>query len=208
MRDYIPLKPQYIQNFERYSALATAWDYTVARLEELRTRLTDQFSKDVVTVALAGSLGRLEASRKSDVDYIMIVTDESKGPENIGIMNRHLAELRFDPPNPKGVFAKARTVDELVSKFGDADEPLDLFGKRLLLLLECRPIFHPEGFEECVKKVFDRYANYVLQEPTKEFVVLLNDLIRYFRAICVNYESSFIRENEKWTIRNIKCLSE
>jgi len=32
----------------------------------------------------------------------------------------------------------------------------------------------------------------------------LNDLIRYFRYICVNYQSTFGKQNEKWAIRNLK----
>ena len=34
--------------------------------------------------------------------------------------------------------------------------------------------------------------------------MLLNDLIHYFRFICINYQSSFDRENEKWPLRNVK----
>ena len=41
-------------------------------------------------------------------------------------------------------------------------------------------------------------------DPSKELVFFLNDLIRYFRYICVNYEDSFGRENEKWAVRNLK----
>ena len=41
-------------------------------------------------------------------------------------------------------------------------------------------------------------------DPRKNYVFLLNDLIRYFRTICVNYPYTKEPEEEQWPIRNIK----
>ena len=74
----------------------------------------------------------------------------------------------------------------------------------MLLLLEARPIFNDDLYNDVIDAVFERYAGDVRRETHKQFAFLINDLIRYFRSICVNYQSMFWRENEKWPLRNLK----
>ncbi len=203
MQQMLPVVPSYL-SLTRYHAMARNWEFSRGVLQKLRDELKDAFDDSVVTVAMAGSIGRLEASDQSDADYIMIVRKKEDGERNIGIMNTYLRGLQLSTPNPKGVFATARTIDELISEAGTAGESLDILGKRMLLLLESRAVYSDAGYRETIDTVLNRYATYLMTEPTKEFVFLLNDLIRYFRFICVNYESNFRRENEKWCIRNVK----
>ena len=136
----------------------------------------------------------------------MIVPKEAaeQGPAAVARLNEILKTLNLQNPNPKGIFSKACTIENLIQKAGNADESLELLGKRILLLLECRPVYGDEQFESCIQAVFHHYSTLLENEPTKEFVYLLNDLIRYFRSICVNYQSNFLRESDKWAIRNVK----
>lgn len=204
MPDYLPRQPLHIQEFAHYHTLKANWHFSCDLLSKLETSLKNAFPGEVRSIAVAGSIGRLEGSEHSDLDYIMIVTDKTAGPPNISRMNDILKELRLPHPNPKGIFSQARTITELIEGAGDANESLDLLGKRMLLLLESRPAYRADEFERCVREVFQNYASLVVAESSKEFVFLLNDLIRYFRSICVNYQSNFVRENEKWAIRNVK----
>jgi len=74
----------------------------------------------------------------------------------------------------------------------------------MLLLLESRPVYDDAKYEGLITELFSRYAEYLKDAPDKEYVFLMNDLIRYFRYICVNYQANFWRENENWVIRNLK----
>lgn len=76
--------------------------------------------------------------------------------------------------------------------------------RRLLLLLESRPIFGSAVHDNVVERLVTLYGRDVEDDPRKNYVFLLNDLIRYFRTICVNYHHTKETEAEKWPIRNIK----
>jgi hypothetical protein len=205
-QSFIPTGARGIPNFDRYSALAQNWRYSSELLSKLRGGLAAPLSENVECIALAGSFGRFEGSSSSDADYIFVVHDLShpKISNDLEVINRTIAEFGVSPPNKSGVFAKARTRQELIERVGRPNEDTDVLGKRLLLLLESRPIYGDDAYIDLLKDVFTRYTRYHEGEPTKEFAFLLNDLIRYFRYICVNYESNFWRENEKWALRNLK----
>ena len=203
---FLPSSARGIENFSRYSALAQNWQFSVGVVEGLRARLTGAFSDNVECVALAGSFGRLEGSKSSDADYVMVVRDADAATVNddLDTISRAISSLGISPPNKSGVFAKPRTRAELIESVGRPGELSDVLGKRLLLLLESRPVYGDDLYLDLLDKVFSRYSAYHEGEPAKEFAFLLNDLIRYFRYICVNYESNVWREHEKWALRNIK----
>jgi hypothetical protein len=206
LESFLPRKVQHIPLFDRYASLKENWQYSVERLTALRESLRGKLSENVETVAAAGSFGRFEGSTVSDADFILIVSD--KDDPSVGsdrdVIIKAISDLNVSPPNKSGVFAQPRTVEELEETVGRPTEEFDVLGKRMLLLLESRPIYDDERFVEVLKRIFDRYAILPATDPSKEFVFLLNDLIRYFRYICVNYEDSFGRENEKWAVRNLK----
>lgn len=205
--NHFPLEPYHISRFDRYQTLRANWEASLGFIARLRERLPGNLSDNVVTVAMAGSFGRLEgALASSDADYIMVVRDTVavSVQSDQEVVKQAIADLGVSPPNKSGVFAKPRTLKELVDGIGNVNEAADILGKRMLLLLESRPVYEDAAFEEVVASIFDKYVEYVKEEPSKEFVFLLNDLIRYFRFICVNYQSSFWRENERWPIRNLK----
>jgi hypothetical protein len=69
----------------------------------------------------------------------------------------------------------------------------------MLLLLESRAVYNDAKYEGLITELFSKYAEYLKGAPDKEYVFLMNDLIRYFRYICVNYQATFWR-----VIRNLK----
>jgi hypothetical protein len=84
------------------------------------------------------------------------------------------------------------------------EEPA-LFGKRFQLLLDTRPVFGTGAYHRLVRVVLDRYAaGFVADDPHKEWVYLLNDLVRYFRSLCLECQWDFSTGNEGWYIRNAK----
>jgi hypothetical protein len=114
----------------------------------------------------------------------------------------------YPAPNPKGVFAQPVTIAKLMSVAGDSHETYGDLSRRILLLLESRSIYRKDEYARLLRKLIDRYATDVSEQAgrkTKNFVFLLNDIIRYFRTICVNYQfTKEVTEWGKWPIRNIK----
>jgi hypothetical protein len=201
-----PTNPRHVKNFHRYGALRTNWEASKRFLANLREALSSALTTNVETVAVAGSFGRLEGSQASDGDYILIVRDTSAPSLASDTEKIHAAirKLGVSPPNKSGVFSAPRTQGELVKDIGGLAEEPDELAKRMLLLLESRPVFGDVNFLRIIQSIFEKYAHDVNDDLTKEHVFLLNDLIRYFRYICVNYQLNFWRENEKWPIRNLK----
>ncbi len=201
------MKPQFIPNFERYTSLEKNWAYSNNFLHYLRDKLAGKLSDNVVTIALAGSFGRLEGSSSSDADYILVVKDSSDQTivdKDQAVIRAAIEAYEVSPPNKSGMFSEPRTIKDLSENMGQAEEAVDQLGKRMLLLLESRPVYRDSQYHELVNGLFSKYAEYVKGAPDKEYVFLLNDLIRYFRYICVNYQDSFWRDHEKWVIRNLK----
>src|SRR6185436_13433920 len=81
---------------------------------------------------------------------------------------------------------------------------LGSLAQRMLLLMECRPIFNERVYRSAIDQILGRYLDLVRQDPRKDPLVLMNDLVRYFRSICVNYHFNFWRQQEKWGLRNVK----
>jgi hypothetical protein len=200
-------------DIERYQTLQQNWEASKNLIIQIREALSRaELHPDVYTVAAAGSIGRMEASPGvSDADLIIVLSDNVEDLDSEEAKNAYdsvwnaLAELNILKPKPKGVFAGATTKKELLVSVGDAEENYGDFGKRLLLLLETQPLYHNENYSELMGIIVDRYAaGYVTEDSKKEWTFLLNDLIRYFRAIAVNYQWSFDKEAEKWPLRNVK----
>jgi hypothetical protein len=202
----LPPQPRTIRKFDRYAALDRNWKFSVTALETISLFCEGKLSPNVETVALAGSFGRLEGSRESDADYILVVEDTEAATISADkdVLQAAIQSHGIAPPNKSGVFSQPRTRSQLLDPIGKADEKVDELGKRMLLLLESRPIYQPSQFDNLLSEIFSKYANYVIDDPDKEYVFLANDLMRYFRYICVNYQASFWRQNEKWALRNLK----
>ncbi|MEB3828300.1 hypothetical protein [Phormidium sp. CCY1219] len=199
-------------DISRYMTIEYNWEASKSLIADIREAIAQaEIHPRVETIAAAGSLGRMEASREvSDADLIIVLSNETdlSLPDAEKAYNsvwRVLERLKINKPKPTGVFAKPTNQQQLLDSVGDANESYDVFGKRLLLMLETQPIYRNENYSKLLNIIVDRYAKqYVQVDSKKEWTFLLNDLIRYFRSLAVNYQWSFDKEVEKWPLRNIK----
>jgi hypothetical protein len=212
---YFPDAPQHIRNWSGYPTMQANWSHSHEILAELRDRFRgDNRFDGVHTIAIAGSFGRFEGSRSSDADCIVVLEDGVRSRADVeraalSAIAHHLKQMDISAPNPDGSFVKPRLREELLpdarkGDMGSDSEATDIISKRMLMLLESRPVLNDSEYHTCVHAIFDRYAQYVRADTSKEHVYLLNDLVRYFRYICVNYQAKFDRENESWSLRNLK----
>jgi hypothetical protein len=211
-------------DLSRYNHLLKAWSRTEAEMK----RITDGIKKialpqEVRTLAVAGSLGRMEFTEKSDCDLMVILDDAVLKGDYSDEGARRTAEveaqkiyekvwellkpLSLEPPKATGTFSSPTSEAQLCGKknVGNSQEDMKVLAKRQLLLLETQPVYKPNECDKLTTALLDSYAEgYVKSEPHKEWGFLINDLVRYFRSICVNYQWDFNNEHGKWPIRNTK----
>ncbi len=170
------------------------------------------------TIFTAGSYGRLEASQFSDIDPFFIVASEHRPydgirlpairmlSEVIGICDR----LRFPEFSNDGEFLQILRLDLMLSSLGSPEDDYNnYFTARMLLMLESRPLFGARIYDSALRKIVDTYFRDYPYHP-KDFrpIFLINDILRFWKTLCLNYENKRNQEDErnknKQKIKNFK----
>lgn len=155
---------------------------------------------DYATVYATGSYGRGEASKHSDLDvFILTDTDEKKSPKLRGLdtirvqaaLIEAAEQAGLQPFSDEGVYLKPHTLTDMIEKLGGRDDDYEnLFTARMLLLLESRPLMGQPMHERAVDLVLDEYWKDFAAHPDDFLpIYLTNDLIRYWKVLCLNYEA-------------------
>lgn len=192
---------------------------TFVALQAARERTEEQVAQRTVTAAghlviegvstcVFGSWARGELTDGSDNDWAVLVGrpfasyDRDVCLEMVTATEILGAEQRR--PGSQDVFGLPFDVTELALNIGlDADTNTNLT-RRMLLLLESREL-HGDVRSEAITDVLARYLNQGVKayRPPR---FLLNDLVRYWRTICVDFEGKGTagESDPKWATRNAK----
>src|SRR5829696_4986711 len=157
------------------------------------------------SVVLFGSWGREELTSSSDDDWAVLVEGAQRpgvAPEpEPAALAAALGKGRG--PGRSGVFGGRIFCDDLLSRIGlDADSNANLT-RRMLLMLESKPVAGDDVHRRCWERVLDGYLS-VADRPYRPPRFFLNDLIPYWRTICVDFVGKEREGGEKWGIRNAK----
>ncbi len=205
----------FVSALGKYPAIKSAVDFSERGIALIRESLLTAFGPPTAGspfVAACGSFARLEASSHSDLDYLILFPaappDSSFRERTVDVLKHvkvpdEAGEISFPQPNPKGVF-RGDVLESDIWQIGTKDDHYDNLSRRLLLLLESRCLWNDQYFDEVRGRLVAEYGKAVALDPSKHFVALCNDLIRYFRTICVNYHAQMGSEYGKWPIRNVK----
>ncbi len=183
----------------KLGSLATAWRDSRRRISRLQAVFQRQpLPHDVATIAVSGSLSRMEAHAKSDLDLLVVLDDRQanvSADEQRDAYNeiwRRLTEAFTDehihPPKPCGVFsccASGRRLTDLTVR-GIVDEDVTTYGQRMQLLLDAQPVVNHERFEELQCEILNWYAETHVAKQFNEagvFHWLWQDVQRYWRSI-------------------------
>ncbi len=153
------------------------------------------------SVVLMGSWGRAEVTAGSDDDFMLLVD----GPERPGASPSidAIADVLDTPPGSQGAFGEPVFCDRLVEDIGlDRDSNTNLT-RRMLFLLESVPLTAAAVYSGGRDRILERY----LDESVKDYRpprFLLNDVVRYWRTVCVDFAGKEREGPEKWGIRNAK----
>ena len=195
-----PLEELAARTGRDFPNLLRARQRTAAGLEERRARLAPLPHHREASVVLMGSWGRREVTRKSDDDFMVLIN----GPDRE--VEPSIDEVRTvldQAPGNQGIFGKRVSCDDLVENVGlDRDDNTNLT-RRMLFLLESLPATADDVYAAARKRVLSRY----LDESIKDYRpprFLLNDTIRYWRTVTVDFAAKEQAGPEKWGMRNAK----
>ncbi len=189
---------------EGFPHLEAARRRTARRLVEIRARVAQIALPADAAVVLFGSWGRGELTEHSDDDWLLLVDGALRDEHRPAVAAlRELLGGEDRKPGTQGVFGDAVSAPALAGRIGlDGDTNRSLT-RRMLLLLESVPIAGDDVYARCWERVLDTY----LDDSTKDFRpprFLLNDLVRYWRTICVDFVGKQREDEEKWGLRNAK----
>ncbi len=151
-----------------------------------------------------GSCGRGEMGSASDLDaYVVRVEGEVDAAlgERIGqafIRANDACEL--PPVDGGGRFLEVVSAEHLCDRLGSQEDDGDsqLLTKRMLLLLESRPLVGEAAYARLLRQVVNTYwRNSELHPDDYLPLVLVNDIVRYWRIVLLNHESKLSKRQRQ-----------
>lgn len=207
---------------KRWPMLELAKSDAAAVQKLLREKLR-QFTSDDVDVVVFGSLARREWTSGSDVDWTILVDGQANAEHRIAAreIERLLARMEYSgtslkKPGAEGIFGNLAFSHEIVHHIGGQADTNRNTTQRILLLLEAVALRQPEEdlagpFDRIVRQVLNRYlfsdSNFhsKVDEESRIPRFLLNDIVRYWRTMCVDFAyKDWEQGGKKWALRNVK----
>lgn len=205
------------------SFLAERKELSARRLEELtrRLRVCPVVNKQRrLCIYVCGSYGRLEASSTSDLD-LFLVNNDLRTKVSVSRLDEILVraeiiktarDMQFPEFSNDGEYLQTHSLNSILTELGGrVDDYQNYFTARLLLLLESRPIHGDKTYSLILHKIIEAYyRDYHDHEVNFRPIFLLNDITRFWKTLCLNYEHRRNRKQKdpikksKHHLRNLK----
>jgi len=199
--DKSPLELLSVAAGRDFPNLLNAREATADGFAERRPMLEAFGHHDDVSIVLMGSWGRAEVTSGSDDDFMVLVNGSERAEIDPTI--EQVQTVLTKAPGSQGLFGSPVFCDLLVENIGlDQDDNPNLT-RRMLFLLESAPATRDNVYAAARDRVLKRY----LDESVKDYRpprFLLNDTIRYWRTMCVDFAGKEKQGSEKWGLQNAK----
>ena len=166
-----------------------------------------------VSIVVFGSLARGEWTEGSDVDWTLLI-DGPADPEhrNIAhIISKRLKKIKLHEPGSTGVFGNMAFSHDIIHQIGGQKDTNRNTTQRILLLLESCSVNDDFVCDRVIRSVLKRYLEddiSFLSPKGKKYKIprfLLNDIVRYWRTMAVDYgHKRYERAGKGGALRNIK----
>jgi hypothetical protein len=179
--------------------------------EAAEKRLSPIVDDDPLAIYVTGSFGRLEARfpKGSDLDLFFLYgpangSDEARPSrltwfELAGELIRIARDLEFEEFSRDGAFLQAHNVWHIGKQLGSQHEDAENgFTARLLLLLESRYVLNEDLYIRFMTDTIGfYYDDYQANRGTFRPTFLINDILRFWRTLCLNYEHKRSRKRSE-----------
>ncbi len=184
--------------------LLAAQERTASDLEQVRHRLRDVPRDPDASIVLMGSWGRRERTSGSDDDFLVLLGGDRRPDARPAVAQLDgLLGADEAKPGTQGIFGQQVFVGPMVDNIGLDDDSNHNLTQRMLLLLESVPVVGSDAYRTAFEHVVDGYvAGHAKNYRPPRF--LLNDLIRYWRTICVDFAGKARADERKWGLRHAK----
>jgi hypothetical protein len=186
---------------ETFSNILEARALTKEELERRSQKLAGIDADDDATIVLMGSWGRRELTPESDDDFMVLVDGAARDSVKPAIED--VRSVLTHPPSENGPFGSHVFSDDLVNKIGLHADDVDNMTRRMLFVLESVPATNVDRYRSARERVLRRYVN----ESVKDYRVprfFLNDCVRYWRQMCVDFAGKEYEASKKWGLQNAK----
>lgn len=187
----------------QFTHIAAARGRTQRGLAERRERFGSVDVDSGATVVLMGSWGRGEVTSESDDDFMVLFEGPLRDDAQPEIA-RVAEVLGGRAPGPEEIFGEQVSLENLRDKIGRDEDTNTNLTRRMLFVLESVPVCGAQAYAKARRALLAGYleANVKHHRPPR---FLLNDVIRYWRTIAVDFESKTrARKGEGWGLRNAK----
>lgn len=181
---------------------------TEARWQSAVRLIADQrfFTDPALTVFVAGSMGRAEMGARSDLDLFLVSVkscDDSEQRQLIESLDELNRVLEY-PPFSNRRYVKVYQLGDLLRNTGSPqDDTENCFTARMLLLLESRVLANETTYLQVRDHVLSQYFRDERGKASYRPLFLLNDVLRYWRTLCLNYEELRHDRERPWWKKNI-----
>lgn len=177
------------------------------RLNLLRKTAADMMGDKQILIGVNGSVARREVTSGSDIDLFFLLPDgeisEKEASELRGTFADLLNEHDIKMPAKGGVFDNMLRSKKLVEDIGGEEDTNTNITRRMLYLLESEHVYNVREYEDLRRRLIERYVPDNLEEH-KHCLFFLNDIVRYWRTICIDFEHKTSDGTKPRAIRLIK----
>lgn len=202
---------------EAHGRLQDRSTYSQNLLDDIRAELAQRpsCSQPTLCIYAAGSLARHETGRASDLDLFFIGNrpDRKERQRSVTRLQELCVfadliavneKLNLQPFTGDGQYLKIHELNAIIDGTGSSeDDSENLFTTRLLLLLESKPLTGTDLYDLAVKQVLEMYFRDGRGRKDFRPLFILNDILRYWRTLCLNYERDRASEGKPWWKRNL-----
>lgn len=181
--------------------------FTGSKLSELQNALKPLANPRWSLIA-NGSYARQEATQLSDFDYYLLHKSSMSARELRELhtkVRRIVSKVIGKMPSSDGAFDTTLELGTLTRNIGGNDDTNKSITRRILLLTEGIAVGNPALLDAQRGQLIDRYIKDEISDH-QLCLFLLNDLIRYYRTVCVDFEFKTVEANKSWGLRNIKLV--
>ncbi|MCV0396220.1 MAG: hypothetical protein K5872_04400 [Rhizobiaceae bacterium] len=188
----------------RFENLKRAFRASEEKLEKLAA-LNDEYGSSGSCLIVNGSLARKELVDGSDFDSFVVQAGRAELANELSRKAYEIAGLK--EPGSSGIFGNDSTVlaEEMLRNIGGMSDSNEKITQRMLLILESAAFGDMNIYNNLVDSMLARYISDKITDHQLG-LFLLNDVIRYYRTICVDFEFKTEEGRKPWGIRNIKLV--